>query len=75
MNYWTVQKDRLEKSDNGQFWINKISENIKRDNEVDKELLFLGWTVIRFLGKNIIKRMNECTRVVEEMMFDLKIKD
>lgn len=48
-------KPRLEQSNNSQFWINKISRNIERDDEVNKKLLFLGWTVIRFWGKDIKK--------------------
>ena len=41
----------------------------------DKQLLFEGWTVIRFWGKDIIKKTDECVRVVEETIFDLKIGD
>ena len=37
---WEVLKPKLENSNNGEFWIKKISRNIERDNEVDKELLF-----------------------------------
>lgn len=70
---WDVQKPRLEKSNNSEFWINKITRNMQRDDEVDKELLFLGWTVIRFWGKDILKKTDECIRVVEETIFDLKI--
>ena len=48
---WEVLKPRLEKSNNSEYWINKISRNCKRDDEVNKRLLFEGWTVIRFWGK------------------------
>lgn len=70
---WEVLKPRLEKSNNSEFWINKISRNIERDNEIDKELLFLGWTVIRFWGKDILKKTDECIQVIEETIFDLKM--
>ena len=43
--------------------------------QIDKQLLFEGWTVIRFWGKDIIKKTDECVRVVEETIFDLKIGD
>ena len=72
---WEVLKPRLEKSNNSEFWINKISRNMERDNEIDKELLFLGWTVIRFWGKDILKNTDECIRVIEETIFDLKMVD
>ena len=44
---WEVLKPKLEKSNNSEYWINKIDRNRKRDHEIDQELLFLGWTVIR----------------------------
>lgn len=72
---WEVLKPQLEKSSNSEFWINKISRNIERDNEVDKKLLFMGWTVIRFWGKEIRKNVDECIRVVEETIFDMKLEE
>ena len=45
---WEVLKPRLEKSNNSEFWISKISRNRERDDEINKRLLFEGWTVIRF---------------------------
>lgn len=72
---WEVLKPRLEKSNNSEFWIRKISRNRDRDEEINKELLFLGWTVIRFWGDEIKKNVDECVRVVEETIFELKIDD
>ena len=71
---WEIQKQRLEKADNGQFWIDKISRNITRDNEVDKELLYRGWNVIRFWGNDIMKHTDECVRSVEEKIFEIKMQ-
>ena len=67
---WEVLKPRLEKSNNSQYWINKISRNRERDDEINKKLLFEGWTVIRFWGKDIVKNVDECVKVVEEAIFD-----
>ncbi|MCM1083799.1 MAG: very short patch repair endonuclease [Clostridium sp.] len=67
---WEVLKPQLEKGKNPEFWIKKISNNRKRDDEVNKQLLYLGWTVIRFWGKDIMKRTNECIKVIEETIFD-----
>ena len=72
---WEILKPRLEKSDNGDYWINKISRNKERDEEVNKKLLFLGWTVIRFWGKDIKKNLDQCIQVIEETIFDIKIGD
>ena len=72
---WVVLRPRLEKSDNGAFWIDKISKNMKRDEEVNKKLLFEGWTVIRFWGDDIKKKLDECIAVVEETIFDDQITE
>ena len=72
---WEVLKPRLENSNNSKFLVSKISRNIERDNEINKQLLFMGWTVIRFWGKDIKKNTDECIRVIEEVMFDIKLGD
>jgi DNA mismatch endonuclease (patch repair protein) len=70
---WEVLKPRLEKSDNGEYWVGKISRNRERDDEINKQLLFRGWTVIRFWGKDIMKHTDECVKVVEETIFDITV--
>ena len=70
---WEVLKPRLEKSNNSQYWINKISRNRERDDEINKRLLFEGWTVIRFWGKDILSNVDECVKVVEEAVWDIRI--
>lgn len=70
---WEVLKPRLEKSDNGEYWVGKISRNRERDDEINKQLLFRGWTVIRFWGKDIMKHTDECVKVVEETIFDVTV--
>ena len=72
---WEVLKVQLQKSKNSEFWINKIAYNIERDKEVNKELLFMGWKVIRFWGKEIMKNTDECIRVIEEAIFESKVED
>lgn len=52
----------------------KITNNRRRDDEVNKKLLFMGWTVIRFWGKEIMKNTDECVRVIEETVFDIKME-
>ena len=71
---WEVLKPRLEAGNNAEYWVPKISRNRERDEEVNKELLFLGWTVIRFWGKEIKKNTDECIKVIEETIFDLKME-
>ena len=67
-------KTRLEKSNNSEYWLGKISRNLEHDDEVNKRLLFEGWTVIRFWGEDIKKRTDECVRVVEEVIFETRAK-
>ena len=70
---WDELRPRLIKSSNGEYWISKISRNIERDNEINKMLLYEGWTVIRFWGEEIKKDVKGCVKVIEETMLDLKL--
>ena len=36
-------------------------------------LLFAGWTVVHFWGKEILKNTDECVKVIEEIIFDMQI--
>ena len=67
---WEVLRPRLLKGNNADFWVKKIERNMERDRENDKKLLFLGWTIIRFWGNDILKNPKQCVRVVEEAIFD-----
>lgn len=70
---WGDLKPRLQNSNNSEFWIKKISRNRERDDEINKQLMFLGWTVIRFWGTEIKKHPEECVKVVEEAIFDVMV--
>lgn len=70
---WEILKPKLEKGTNGDYWVSKITRNMERDNEKDKQLTFLGWTVIHFWGKEILKNPGECIAVVEETIFERMI--
>ncbi len=72
---WEVLKPRLAKGNNGDYWIRKIERNMERDWETDKKLLFMDWTVIHFWGNEILRNTDECVRVIEETIFDIKTAD
>ena len=72
---WEVLKPKLEKGNNPDVWIKKITRNQRRDDEVNKQLLFMGWTVMRFWGNEIKKNPEQCVKVVEETIFDLKMEE
>ena len=35
----------------------------------------MGWTVIRFWGADILKKTDECVKVIEECIFDRKMEE
>lgn len=72
---WEVLKPRLERGDNSQYWVSKIARNRERDDEVNKRLLFEGWTVVRFWGKDITRNVDECVKVIEETIWDERFQE
>lgn len=66
---WDVLKERLDKGSNPQYWIKKITRNMERDDAVNKKLRMLGWSVIRFWGKDIVRNTDECVKIIEEIIF------
>ena len=72
-DWYEILRPRILKSQNADYWEKKIGKNMKRDDENNKNLLFLGWTVIRFWGSDINKNIENCIQVIEECIFDQKI--
>ncbi len=72
---WDKLKLQLQRGNNADYWIKKIERNRQRDRENEKKLMFLGWNVVRFWGKDIANDVNECVRVVEEKIFDIYVSD
>lgn len=70
---WEVLRPRLAAGSNPDYWVGKIERNMERDQETDKRLQFMGWTVVHFWGKDILSRPDDCVRVVEDIIFDNKI--
>ena len=63
---WPDLKSRLQRGDNADFWIKKISRNIERDKKVNAELRKAGWTVLRFWGEDIKKKTDSCVQKIEK---------
>ncbi|HAP21870.1 MAG TPA: very short patch repair endonuclease [Lachnospiraceae bacterium] len=74
-DWYEVLRPRLRKGNNSEFWEKKITRNMERDREVDQKLLYLGWTVIRFWGEEILKNPEGCVRVIEEAIFEKKMQE
>lgn len=70
---WEILKPKLEKGTNPEFWVKKIERNRNRDNEINQSLCYMGWTVLRFWGKEILNKTDECANVIEEAIFDIKM--
>ena len=71
---WEVLRPRLQNGKNPDYWVPKIERNMQRDIEKNQALLFDGWTVIHFWGKDILRNTEECVRVIEEVIFDIRME-
>lgn len=54
------------------YWIPKIEKNMKRDVTVNSELESLGWKVVRFWSKEVIKNPDYCTELILFYMRDFQ---
>ena len=70
---WDSLQVKLQNSNNSEFWTNKISRNIIRDDEVNKQLESAGWSVMRFWGRDIQKDTDKCVKAIEEKMFEIEM--
>ena len=56
-----------------EFWRSKILRNVERDTEVNRTLKAQGWAVIRIWESDIRSNLDECVRIVKEMLFEKKV--
>ena len=61
---WGTRKERLQR--NREYWIEKIEENIARDQRNDRLLIQAGWLPLHFWEKDVIKNTAECISEIEE---------
>ena len=59
---WETRKIRLKSNRN--YWIEKIEENIARDKRNNEALSIMGWKVIRFWEKEVLKAPDLCVQKV-----------
>lgn len=59
---WEREKQKIHTR--REFWIPKIEGNIRRDRQVNKILKKDGWKVLRFWGKDIEKKTDQCVKKV-----------
>ncbi len=70
---WEILKSKLKKGNNPNYWIAKIEENIERDRQIDAELFGMGYTVIHFWGKDIIRHTDDCIKAIDEAIMEQKM--
>ncbi|MBP3966246.1 very short patch repair endonuclease [Paenibacillus lignilyticus] len=68
---WGDDKKKEFKS-NAEFWIKKIEGNMQRDIIVNNTLAELGWTVIRFWGKEIKQNFKQCADIIEQTVIRVR---
>ena len=67
---WDKQRVKVDKGANADYWVKKIERNIERDKQKDRELKELGWTVIHFWSKDIVKNPEICCQVIVSHLLD-----
>ena len=63
---WENQKDRI--GTRREYWLSKIERNMERDREVNRSLEDLGYIVLRFWGKSILKNPSGCADEIESVL-------
>jgi DNA mismatch endonuclease (patch repair protein) len=67
---WENKKNKIKTNSN--YWISKIERNIARDIENEKKLERMGWTVVRFWGKDINKKLTDCVNQIMETIYEVE---
>jgi len=68
---WQQAREKLRTR--REFWVAKIERNIDRDNETDRRLAALGWTVLRFWGRDIEKNLDLCVMDVKDAILQSRL--
>ena len=69
---WDSLQRKIERGNNSEFWLNKISNNIKHDQDINEKLDALGWTVLRFWGNDINKKTDECVQTIKDTIKNIQ---
>ncbi len=69
---WQEKRSALKA--NRAYWTEKIEENIARDERDEKRLAAMGWTVLRFWEKEVVRDLDACVQAVEGVVLDLTVQ-
>jgi len=56
-----------------EYWIQKIERTIDRDTSDERRLTALGWTIMRFWGRDIEKNLDLCVAEVKEAILRARV--
>lgn len=65
---WRKDRDRLSAGPNASYWLRKIQSNMDRDKRRNKELIQLGWKVVRVWDSDVRMNPAEATRKVADAL-------
>lgn len=65
---WDIRKPKLKR--NRDYWVEKIEENIARDIRNDGALQEIGWTVVHFWEKDVLKNLQKCVSTVNDIILE-----
>ena len=68
---WNSARDKLHTR--REFWVGKIERNIERDTNNERRLAAMGWTVLRFWGKDIEKNLELCVAEVRDAILQARV--
>ncbi len=62
------EREKVLRGNNHLYWVTKIEKNIHRDREVENALCNLGWKVIRFWSKDVLKNSERCLCKIQNII-------
>lgn len=58
------RKEKVLAGNNSSYWVPKIERNMQRDRESEKALSSLGFTVLRFWSRDVLKSPDKCAEKI-----------
>ena len=65
---WITRKERLVR--NREYWIEKIEENMARDQRNNLALEKIGWLPVHFWEKDVLKNLTDCIEMIDDVALD-----
>ncbi len=69
--FWHGHPLKFNAGQSGEFWDNKVAQNIARDQRVVSKRAQLGWNVLRIWDFEVLRKPEDAARRVENQLRDL----